>query len=47
MPSRWQSLWKKCTEFIYASCSDTDLPRSVSISYSSSAFLLSAFTRLL
>ena len=43
MSSRWQSLWKKCTEFIYASCSDTAPPRSVSISLSSSACLLSAY----
>ena len=34
IPSRWQSLWKKCTEFICASCSDTALPRSVSTSLS-------------
>lgn len=31
-PPRWQSLWRRCTEFIYASCSDTALPKSVSIS---------------
>lgn len=31
LSSRWRSLWKKCTEFIYASCSDTDLPKSVSV----------------
>lgn len=43
MSSRWQSLWKKCTGFIYASCSDTAPPRSVSISLSSSACLLSAY----
>lgn len=40
MSSRWQSLWKKCTEFICASCSDTALPRSVSIGLSSSACVL-------
>lgn len=43
MSSRWQSLWKKCTGFIYASCSDTAPPRSVSISLSSSACLLFAY----
>lgn len=46
MSSRWRSLWKKCTEFIYASCSDTALRRSVSTSLSSSAFLFIASTLL-
>lgn len=31
MARRWQSLWRKCTGFIYASCSDTARRRSVSI----------------
>lgn len=42
MSSRWQCLWKKCTGFIYASCSDTALPRSVSISPLVSSSLFSA-----
>lgn len=46
MSSRWPSLWKKCTGFIYASCSDTALRRSVSTSLSSSAFLFIASTLL-
>lgn len=39
MSSRWQSPWKKCTKFIYASSSDTAPPKSVSMSLSSSACL--------
>lgn len=46
MSPRWQSPWKKCTEFIYASCSDTAPPRSVSMSLSSSACLFFPYSPL-